>query len=78
MRAYELGSFGGEAEQTVNAPCKGCERRTVHPNCHAGCEEYKVFSQKRRNLSKKRLELSRTTDHCCEKYKRLLKRMNRR
>lgn len=24
-------------------PCKGCERRTVHPNCHATCEAYKQF-----------------------------------
>ncbi len=31
----------------INSPCKGCERRTVKPNCHATCQDYKDFVIKR-------------------------------
>jgi len=45
VRRDQLGAAGGEAEQAVNDAntCKGCERRTVRPNCHATCAEYAKY-----------------------------------
>ena len=37
-------------------PCKDCERRTVRPNCHATCAEYKEFVECRNNVNTKRRE----------------------
>lgn len=33
----------------MTAPCKGCQNRTVEPNCHMGCEKYLAF---RREIDK--------------------------
>lgn len=38
------------------APCQGCERRTVHPNCHASCQEYLAYNLERQKIRGKRYE----------------------
>ena len=38
---------GEKSSAMINSPCKGCERRTVKPNCHATCQDYKDFVIKR-------------------------------
>lgn len=37
-------------------PCKGCERRTVHPNCHATCKEYSAFNIERQKIRNRRYD----------------------
>ena len=37
-------------------PCHECERRTVHPNCHANCHAYLAYSLERQRIRQKRWE----------------------
>ena len=30
-------------QQVPESPCKGCEERTVEPNCHTNCIAYKMW-----------------------------------
>ena len=68
-----LGAPAWEEQQAMTAPCKNCERRTIHPNCHATCEEYKRFSQERRTISARRLDESMKMDVYFDKVNRLTK-----
>lgn len=38
----------------LKPPCKGCERRTAHPNCHSTCQQYKDFVQDRQKYRDER------------------------
>jgi len=38
------------------APCQGCERRTVHPNCHATCDQYLAYNLERQQIRAKHHE----------------------
>ena len=35
-------------------PCINCERRTIRPNCHATCEDYKAFVAERNEMNARR------------------------
>lgn len=35
-----------ELPQKVTSPCKGCDERTVEPNCHTLCERYIAYTLK--------------------------------
>ena len=50
LRFPELGAPRREEKQAMKdtAPCKNCERRTIHPNCHATCEQYVNFINEHR------------------------------
>ena len=60
LRGNQLGHACRTEEQAVkdSMPCKGCERRTVRPNCHATCEQYAEFV---RNLEKYKRKLREDT-----------------
>jgi hypothetical protein len=36
------------------SPCKGCERRTVRPNCHGTCGSYKKYVAERELIRNRR------------------------
>lgn len=38
------------------SPCKGCERRTVRPNCHGTCGSYKRYVAERELIRTRREE----------------------
>ncbi len=40
------------------APCKNCERRVAHPNCHATCQDYKDFIVERQKYREERQKQS--------------------
>lgn len=52
----QLGAPRREEKQAMKdtAPCKNCESRMIHPNCHATCEQYAEFV---RNLDKYKRKL---------------------
>ena len=56
LRFPVVGAPRRTEEQAVkdSMPCKGCERRTVRPNCHATCEQYAEFVK---NLDKDKRQL---------------------
>ena len=58
LRFPELGAPRREEKQAMKdtAPCKGCESRTIHPNCHANCERYKEFVNELTKNKKNRLK----------------------
>ena len=58
----------------MNAPCKDCERRTVHPNCHATCEQYKAYAEERNVIRSKYLEGRIYKDFLDDKIERLRKK----
>jgi len=75
LRIVQLGAFGRTEEQTVKAaPCKNCERRTVKPNCHAKCQEYKDYVIERQQMYKKRAEESEIYEALADKAYRLIKK----
>ena len=57
----------------MTAPCKNCERRTVHPNCHANCQEYKEFVEQRNKYNSQKLEHIRLLDYIAEKNRKVKK-----
>ena len=54
----QLGAPRREEKQAMKdtAPCKNCESRTIHPNCHANCERYKEFVNELTKNKKNRLK----------------------
>ena len=50
----QLGAPCREEKQAMKdtAPCKNCERRTIHPNCHATCEQYANFINEHRKYQR--------------------------
>lgn len=61
-----------------NSPCKGCERRTARPNCHATCEEYKDFVNERHHYNEERRKQSVIAEYIKSRHERLDKKDNRR
>ena len=59
----------------MKSPCKGCERRTVHPNCHGTCEEYKAYATQQNERYKRVMQESEITGYIKAANER---RMNKR
>ena len=38
------------------APCQGCEDRTVEPNCHMTCEKFLKYDAMNKKLQKERIK----------------------
>jgi hypothetical protein len=53
-----VGAVSRTEEQAVRdkSPCKGCESRTVHPNCHAACAKYAEFINDHQKYAKQKRE----------------------
>lgn len=43
----------------MKSPCKGCEDRTVEPNCHMTCDRYLAYEASRKELYKAKLDTMR-------------------
>lgn len=61
-----------------NSPCKGCERRTARPNCHATCQYYKDFVIERQKYHEERRKQSVIAEYIKLRHERLDKYENRR
>lgn len=55
------------------APCQGCERRTVHPNCHATCQEYLAYNLERQRIRAKHHEFVEEGNARKEQIQRMIK-----
>ena len=42
-RCFRSAHVEQEATQMKQSPCKGCLRRSAHPNCHITCDLYSEF-----------------------------------
>lgn len=51
-------------------PCKNCERRRAHPNCHATCQPYKDFVNSRTEYLEMRHKQSVVWEYIKSKEKR--------
>ena len=40
----------------MKCPCKGCEHRTITPNCHMSCPPYLAYHAARDRINEKRRE----------------------
>lgn len=61
-------------KQAMNkAPCKNCERRVAHPNCHVTCQEYKDFVIERQQYREERQKQSLIAEYVKQKHERLEK-----
>ncbi len=56
-------------DQAIPVPCKGCKRRTVNPNCHDACKDYKRYKKQCEEVAK-RYRLDRLTDEPPRRKKR--------
>lgn len=54
----------------MTAPCKGCDRRTVHPNCHSTCKAYKEYAEERNRINAQKLERGVILGYAKERQKR--------
>lgn len=59
-----------------DAPCKGCEERTV--GCHGGCEKYQAFHQEREQEIRNRDEMMSSYYMAAERAKRRREQFRRR
>ena len=55
------------------APCQGCERRTVHPNCHATCQEYLAYNLERQQIRAKHHQVVEEGNARKEQIQRMIK-----
>lgn len=54
MRDY-INVLGALEQKAVKqSPCKGCLRRSVHPNCHITCDLYAEFVHYRQTYNEQR------------------------
>lgn len=60
-----------EQAQMNKAPCKNCERRVAHPNCHSTCQEYKDFVNDRAKYYEHRKERSIIAEYVKQKNKKI-------
>lgn len=51
-------------------PCKNCERRRAHPNCHADCQQYKDYVNSRTEYLEKRRKQSVIYEYITEKQRK--------
>ena len=51
-------------------PCKNCERRRAHPNCHATCQPYKDYVNSRTEYLEKRRKQNVIYEYITEKKKK--------
>lgn len=58
-------------------PCKDCERRRAHPNCHATCQDYKAFVIERQKYQEERRKNSIIAEYVKQKHDRLGKKERR-
>lgn len=42
-RCFRFACVGKKAETMKQSPCKGCLKRSAHPNCHIACDLYAEF-----------------------------------
>lgn len=52
-RFRSIGAIRGKA---LESPCKGCEDRTISPNCHTNCIAYAEFRAEKDKERKRRSE----------------------
>ena len=46
-------SFDSKPLYNRFGPCKDCQDRTIEPNCHAACDKFKEYTEKRLDEKKK-------------------------
>ena len=54
----------------MKPPCKNCERRRAHPNCHADCQQYKDYVNSRTKYLEKRRKQSVIYEYITEKQRK--------
>ena len=42
----------------MKSPCRGCEDRTISPNCHTNCIAYRAFLAEKKKINEKRMEFT--------------------
>jgi hypothetical protein len=62
---HEYHASSADVEQTAmkQAPCKGCLKRSAHPNCHITCELYAEFVHTRQMYIEQRKQRSMICDY---------------
>lgn len=54
----------------MKPPCKECESRRAHPNCHATCQKYKDYVNSRTEYLEKRRKQNVIYEYITEKKKK--------
>lgn len=54
----------------MKPPCKNCESRRAHPNCHATCQKYKDFVNSRTEYLEMRHKQSVVWEYIKQKQKK--------
>ena len=56
--------LGALEQKTVKqSPCKGCLKRSVHPNCHITCDLYAEFVHNRQMCNEQRRKKNAICDY---------------
>ena len=61
-RCFRSADVEQKAEKMKQSPCKGCLRRSAHPNCHITCDLYAEFVHYRQTMN----DAKRKKDVLCE------------
>lgn len=48
MRGENKGDLMNEKHDKLKCPCRGCEDRTIDPNCHTNCIAYRMWDAKQK------------------------------
>ena len=57
----------GKQKEMKQSPCKGCLRRTAHPNCHITCDLYAEFVHYRQMYNAERQKRNIICDYIKKK-----------
>ena len=55
----------------MRAPCLNCQRRTVRPNCHGVCKEYKMFMAERERARQRKAEAGEADGNVAQRWERM-------